>query len=195
MKAIRAERKDVIDALQGSAAVKGPEAKRLRPTPPEPKTVRKQVEYYLSDENLRYDRFFHEKIAGSANGWLDMSLVLSCNKMKAIRAERKDVIEALQESKIEVRDDGNAVRRPGKCEAPTTGSTADAPEEELSPRPRWRRHRSGLRRPSGAELDAGQGRPQGEAAAEGPTLVRQRGHRQEPVHSCGFALRERSAVL
>merc|ERR1719471_525584 len=115
MKAIRAERKDVIDALQGSAAVKGPEAKRLRPTPPEPKTVRKQVEYYLSDENLRYDRFFHEKIAGSADGWLDMSLVLSCNKMKAIRAERKDVIEALQESKIEVRDDGNAVRRPGNA--------------------------------------------------------------------------------
>ena len=30
-----------------------------------------QVEYYLSDENLKYDKFFHDKISANADGWLD----------------------------------------------------------------------------------------------------------------------------
>lgn len=25
----------------------------------------------MSDENLKYDKFFHEKIAGEKDGWLD----------------------------------------------------------------------------------------------------------------------------
>jgi len=29
------------------------------------------VEYYLSDENLKYDKFFHEKIAENKDGWLE----------------------------------------------------------------------------------------------------------------------------
>ena len=29
-----------------------------------------QVEYYLSDENLKYDKFFHEKISENKEGWL-----------------------------------------------------------------------------------------------------------------------------
>ena len=64
-----------------------PDAKRLKPTPPDPAVVRKQVgcikhailqyrcalevEYYLSDENLKYDKFFHDKISANAEGWLD----------------------------------------------------------------------------------------------------------------------------
>ena len=75
------------------------DSKRLKPTPPDPAVVRKQamtalkclfdvlfrvvpvtrgscchttqVEYYLSDENLKYDKFFHDKISGNADGWLD----------------------------------------------------------------------------------------------------------------------------
>mmetsp|Transcript_135773 Transcript_135773/g.378356 ORF Transcript_135773/g.378356 Transcript_135773/m.378356 type:complete len:502 (-) Transcript_135773:124-1629(-) len=95
-----------------------PEAKRLKPTPPDLKAVRKQVEYYLSDENLRYDKFFNEKITAEKDGWLDMQLVLSCNKMKSIRATKEDVVEALKESKIEVREGGSAVRRPGNAPVP-----------------------------------------------------------------------------
>ncbi|CAE8648163.1 unnamed protein product, partial [Polarella glacialis] len=57
-----------------------PDAKRLKATPPDAAVVRKQVEYYLSDENLKYDKFFSEKIAGDKEGWLDITLILSCNK-------------------------------------------------------------------------------------------------------------------
>merc|ERR1712151_1022371 len=96
----------------------GPDAKRLKPTPPDPAVVRKQVEYYLSDENLRYDKFFHEKITADSEGWLETSLVLSCNKMKALRATKEDVINALKGSKLELREGGTAVRRPANLALP-----------------------------------------------------------------------------
>ena len=38
-----------------------------------------QVEYYMSDENLKYDKFFHEKIAGEKDGWLDACLPNFCS--------------------------------------------------------------------------------------------------------------------
>merc|ERR1712194_187118 len=82
--------------------------------PVDAKVVRKQVEYYLSDENLKHDKFFHEKIATDKEGWLDLSMIVSCNKMKVMKATKEDVVSALKESKIEIKADGSAVRRPGK---------------------------------------------------------------------------------
>jgi len=71
---------------------------------------------------LVHDKFFHEKIAADPQGWLDMSLVLSCNKMKAMRATEKAVIDALKDSPIELREakDGivTAVRRPENMPLP-----------------------------------------------------------------------------
>jgi len=95
-----------------------PESKRLKPTPPDAAAVRKQVEYYLSDDNLKYDKFFHDKISEDKEGWLAMSLVLSCNKMKAMRATKEDVLGALKDSKIEIKDAGTHIRRPGAAALP-----------------------------------------------------------------------------
>ncbi|CAK9075184.1 unnamed protein product [Durusdinium trenchii] len=91
------------------------DAKRLKPTPPDPQVVRLQVEYYLSDENLKYDKFFHEKITADKDGWLELQLILSCNKMKNMRATKEDVIAALKESKIELNEGQTALRRPGNA--------------------------------------------------------------------------------
>lgn len=96
-----------------------PEAKRLKPTPPDVATVRKQVEYYLSDDNLRHDKFFHDKITENGEGWLELTMILACNKMKAMRATPEDVLEALKGSKIEIREDKLALRRPGSLALPT----------------------------------------------------------------------------
>ena len=97
----------------------GPEdSKRLKPTPPDAAVVRKQVEYYMSDENLKYDKFFHEKIAGEKDGWLDLTLILQCNKMKTMRATKEDVVAALKHSKIEINEDSSALRRPGNAALP-----------------------------------------------------------------------------
>ncbi|CAL1171450.1 unnamed protein product [Cladocopium goreaui] len=95
------------------------ESKRLKPTPPDSAVVRKQVEYYLSDENLKYDKFFHEKIAENKDGWLDLTLILQCNKMKTMRATKDDVVAALKESKIEINEDNTSLRRPGNAALPT----------------------------------------------------------------------------
>lgn len=108
----------VADAKAPAAKAGEPDAKRLKQTPPEPAVVRKQVEYYLSDDNLRTDKFFHEKIASDAEGWLDTSLILSCNKMKAMRATREDIVTALKDSTLELKDGGAAVRRPGNAALP-----------------------------------------------------------------------------
>eukprot|EP00428_Durinskia_dybowskii_P032351 CAMPEP_0170240238 /NCGR_PEP_ID=MMETSP0116_2-20130129/19877_1 /TAXON_ID=400756 /ORGANISM="Durinskia baltica, Strain CSIRO CS-38" /LENGTH=422 /DNA_ID=CAMNT_0010491057 /DNA_START=44 /DNA_END=1308 /DNA_ORIENTATION=+ len=95
-----------------------PEAKKLKTSAPDPAAVRKQVEYYLSDDNLKHDKFFSEKISSNADGWLEMSLVLSCNKMKAMRATKEDVMAALKASKLEMKEDGSAIRRPGNAPLP-----------------------------------------------------------------------------
>jgi len=95
-----------------------PDAKKLKRSSADPAAVRKQVEYYLSDDNLKHDKFFSEKIASDAEGWLEMSLVLSCNKMKAMRTSKEDVMAALKESKLELKEDGSAVRRPGNAPLP-----------------------------------------------------------------------------
>merc|ERR1719445_1048235 len=95
-----------------------PDPKRLKPKPPDLKMVRRQVEYYFSDENLRYDKFFNEKILGDKEGWLDMNLILSCAKMKAMRASKDNVLEALKESRLEIREGGTGIRRQGNLKLP-----------------------------------------------------------------------------
>jgi len=104
--------------LENKVTTDVPDPKRLKPTPPDLKLVQKQVEYYFSDENLRYDKFFNDKISGDKDGWLDMNLIISCAKMKAMRVSKDDVVEALKESKLEVREGSTAIRRQGNAKVP-----------------------------------------------------------------------------
>jgi len=112
-------------AEPASEAVKRKAEETSEVSPKKAKTdsaaLKKQVEYYLSDENLKHDKFFHEKITADAEGWLDMSLVLSCNKMKTLKATAEDVIAALKDSTVEVRETDAAkfIRRPGNAPLPT----------------------------------------------------------------------------
>eukprot|EP00746_Dinoflagellata_sp_MGD_P005096 gnl/MRDRNA2_/MRDRNA2_109870_c0_seq1.p1 gnl/MRDRNA2_/MRDRNA2_109870_c0~~gnl/MRDRNA2_/MRDRNA2_109870_c0_seq1.p1 ORF type:complete len:597 (-),score=115.48 gnl/MRDRNA2_/MRDRNA2_109870_c0_seq1:12-1802(-) len=77
--------------------------------------VRRQVEYYLSDANLQNDKFFLDKIKEDPEGWLDMDVILSCQRMMRMKATQEIVFEALKDSKLEVRGNETgpaAVRRP-----------------------------------------------------------------------------------
>merc|ERR1719399_733670 len=56
-------------------AAEEPASKRLKATAPDPAAIRKQVEYSLSDDNLRHDKFFHDKISADEGGWLDLRAV------------------------------------------------------------------------------------------------------------------------
>jgi len=104
------------------------ETKLLRSTAPDPAAVKKQVEYYFSDQNLKHDKFFHEKISQDAGGWLGVPLLVSCNKMKAMKATKEDIFEALKTSELETKEDedGNAfVRRKENAKLPTLEERPD----------------------------------------------------------------------
>lgn len=79
--------------------------------------IRVQVEYYLSDENLKRDKFFHEKISTDANGYLDIDLLLNCNKLKNLNVTKDMVVDALKKSK-ELELSCDRVRRVGNKSLP-----------------------------------------------------------------------------
>jgi len=95
------------------------DAKKFKASAADPAVLKKQVEYYLSDENLKSDKFFRDKITADSEGWMEMSLLLSCNKMKNLQATQEDVVSALKDSDaVELKDGGAAVRRPGNMALP-----------------------------------------------------------------------------
>ena len=74
--------------------------------------IKEQVEYYLSDQNLKQDSFFHQKISGDPNGYLDIDLLLKCNKIKKAGWTKEEIVEGIKLSDlIELDKSGNRVRR------------------------------------------------------------------------------------
>ena len=81
--------------------------------------IKSQVEYYLSDENLKHDSFFHEKISSNTNGYLDLDLILKCNKIKKKGWTKEDLKKGIELSDIlELDETGEKVRRKGNLELP-----------------------------------------------------------------------------
>ena len=71
-----------------------------------------QIEYYLSDENLKVDSFFHQKISEDSNGYIDLNFLLKCNKCKKAGWTIDDLKEALKSSdKLELDKTENKIRR------------------------------------------------------------------------------------
>ncbi|CAI2372682.1 unnamed protein product [Moneuplotes crassus] len=79
--------------------------------------IQKQVEYYFSDKNLKKDRFFHSKISADKEGWVDISFIMNCNKVKQLTTNQEDVVEAIKDS-TEVEFDTGGVRRRGNKALP-----------------------------------------------------------------------------
>jgi hypothetical protein len=93
-----------------SEAVAG-DAKKAKT--PDLAAIKKQIEYYFSDQNLKGDKFFHEKISADPDGWLEMKLIQSCNKIKAFGVPDDVLLESLKESNLETKcvEGANFVRR------------------------------------------------------------------------------------
>ena len=74
--------------------------------------IKEQIEYYLSDENLKQDSFFHDKISENSNGYLDLDYLLKCNKIKKAGWTKEELIEGIKLSDIvELDNTNNKVRR------------------------------------------------------------------------------------
>ena len=90
--------------------------------------ILKQVEYYLSDANLKTDPFFHGLITADKEvgkvllilqAWLGIDFVLKCNKIKKLKTNKEDIARVAKDSKeLEVDETGNKLRRKGKKALP-----------------------------------------------------------------------------
>eukprot|EP01053_Blabericola_migrator_P005020 Blabericola_migrator_1__5019@NODE_2602_length_2552_cov_213_241449_g1632_i0_p1_GENE_NODE_2602_length_2552_cov_213_241449_g1632_i0NODE_2602_length_2552_cov_213_241449_g1632_i0_p1_ORF_typecomplete_len417_score107_68La/PF05383_17/3e15La/PF05383_17/1_3e03DUF3223/PF11523_8/1_8e14RRM_3/PF08777_11/0_099DUF3287/PF11690_8/8_7e03DUF3287/PF11690_8/0_15_NODE_2602_length_2552_cov_213_241449_g1632_i011662416 len=129
-----------VDAPETEA----PDAKRPRlEEPVEPVSVdlskvRRQVEYYLSDDNLKFDKFFHEIISADTEGrWLPFEKILSCRRIQQLGATTEDIVKALADSETveasEIEPGRFAVRR--RSSEPLPALEERPPRRERQPRP------------------------------------------------------------
>ena len=81
--------------------------------------IKEQIEYYLSDGNLSHDSFFHQKISGDPNGYLDIEYFLKCNKCKNAGWTIDEIKEGIKLSdQIELDKEEKKVRRKGNKPLP-----------------------------------------------------------------------------
>eukprot|EP00038_Savillea_parva_P017224 m.227542 g.227542 ORF g.227542 m.227542 type:complete len:439 (+) comp36931_c0_seq1:71-1387(+) len=74
--------------------------------------IQKQLEFYFSDANLRRDRFMRQFIESSHDGWVDIALLLTFNKLKTVGGTLTSVAAAaLHSPHLECSDDKKRVRR------------------------------------------------------------------------------------
>lgn len=91
----------------------------------DPAQIRKQVEFYFSDGNLRQDKFLFEQIGGAANKPVDIKVIASFKRMQRFEPYSA-IVKALKESStLDVLNDdkpnGEQVRR--KTPLPETMGT------------------------------------------------------------------------
>jgi len=86
----------------------------------------KQVEYYLSDQNLKKDKFFHDKVSSDPEGYIDVSFILSCNKIKVFTSNKDDLLKSLEGSiLVERHPSDDRVRRVNNRSLPKFEETKD----------------------------------------------------------------------
>ncbi|KAM6909531.1 la-related protein 7 [Xenentodon cancila] len=74
--------------------------------------VRKQVEFWFGDVNLHKDRFLKKLIDESENGYVDISVLASFNRMKKLTTDTKLIARALKNSSVvQINLEGTKVRR------------------------------------------------------------------------------------
>ncbi|XP_043553491.1 la-related protein 7 [Chiloscyllium plagiosum] len=74
--------------------------------------IKKQVEFWFGDVNLHKDQFLQELIQKSRDGYVDISVLTTFNKMKKLTTDVKLIARALKDSNvIELNIEGTKLRR------------------------------------------------------------------------------------
>lgn len=74
----------------------------------------RQIEYYFSEPNLRRDKFLIQKVAESEEGWVEISVLLTFNRLKSITEDSKAIADAMDKSPngtVQVSEDRLKLRR------------------------------------------------------------------------------------
>ena len=98
--------------------------------------VRAQVEFYFGDANLPKDKFLKKQMAEDpdSQGWVELEVVASFKKMKALAADAGAVAAALAGSELlTVSDDGTRVRRTHPLPKADTSALRTVVAEGLPP--------------------------------------------------------------
>ena len=81
--------------------------------------IKNQIEYYLGDENLKKDEFFHQLISSSPDGYIDLKYILKCNKIKKKGWTKDDLKKGIELSDfIELDKTGDKIRRKNNLKLP-----------------------------------------------------------------------------
>ncbi|KAE8859762.1 hypothetical protein P3342_010501 [Pyrenophora teres f. teres] len=87
--------------------------------PPDGADIRRQVEFYFSDENLRYDLHMLQNCGGRANNPVSINRLCGFGKMRQFKPKSKVPAALRLSAFLEVTDDGKQVKRrvplQGKC--------------------------------------------------------------------------------
>ncbi|KAF8819241.1 hypothetical protein IE077_001341, partial [Cardiosporidium cionae] len=66
--------------------------------------LRRQVEYYFSDDNMKYDKFFREHLENPSvagfEGWLPMKIIMNCPRITKLNCTQEMVLTALETSSL-----------------------------------------------------------------------------------------------
>lgn len=78
--------------------------------------LRQQLEYYFSDSNFRRDKFLRQKVAEDPDGFVQLSVLLTFNRVKTLTEGTEAKVEALaaaveDSEELELSGDRTAVRR------------------------------------------------------------------------------------
>lgn len=74
--------------------------------------VKRQVEYYFSDVNLPKDKFLKGKIAEDKDGFVDLSILITFNRMSQLKVTVEDTAKAIESSDfLELNEERTKVRR------------------------------------------------------------------------------------
>eukprot|EP00163_Fabomonas_tropica_P027257 TRINITY_DN5196_c1_g2_i1.p2 TRINITY_DN5196_c1_g2~~TRINITY_DN5196_c1_g2_i1.p2 ORF type:complete len:319 (+),score=141.70 TRINITY_DN5196_c1_g2_i1:82-1038(+) len=74
--------------------------------------ILKQVDFYFGDSNLPKDKFLKAKISEDKDGYVDISILATFSRMKALSEDVEVIAKALTDSTVvEVSEDGKRVRR------------------------------------------------------------------------------------
>ncbi|XP_065221458.1 la-related protein 7 [Planococcus citri] len=94
--------------------------------------IRQQIEFYLGDVNLSKDRFFNGLLQESP--YIDIDIILNCNKIKKLTCNPKDIVKALKTSEIlSVTDDGTKIYRTVPVQPITNADECTIYVEDLPP--------------------------------------------------------------
>lgn len=94
--------------------------------------LQRQIEYYFSDNNLKYDAFFHPIISNDPEGWLPMSNILSCKRIQSLGATVENIKAALADSHLKFRDATETLEAAVRRDAPLP-SLEQRPERPQRP--------------------------------------------------------------